>query len=239
MQAWKKTRRVLRVVSLAALCIGVAAVSGMAYVFYRAQPDYTGHEKISGLSARADIYRDAYGVPHIFAANRDDAARALGYVHASERLFQMEMQRRAGQGRLAEIVGDDMLGVDKFTRTLGLYKLAQSSFAAMSPDAQSYFQAYADGVNAWLDSHQHSLPPEFLLLHDTPEKWQPADSVVWGKLMSLQLSHNYHLEMLRAELAGKAAARTNGVAISDAARWNADNDATGQQCATRVATGRR
>jgi len=189
--------------SLIALSVGVLAVGGAACVFYRAQPDYTGREKMAGLSDSVDIYRDNYGVPHIFASNMNDAARALGYVHAGERLFQMEMQRRAGQGRLSEMVGADMLGVDKFTRTLGLYKLAQSSFEAMSPEAQSYFQAYADGVNAWLDSHKHKLPPEFLLLQATPEKWQPADSVVWGKLMALQLSHNYPLEMLRAELAGK------------------------------------
>jgi penicillin amidase len=133
----------------------------------------------------------------------NDAARSLGYIHASERLFQMEMQRRAGQGRLSEVIGPDVLGVDKFTRTLGLYKLAQSSYAAMSPEAQSYFQAYSDGVNAWLETHKNKLPPEFLLLRTTPEPWQPADSIVWGKLMALELSSNYHLEILRAELMTK------------------------------------
>ena len=84
----------------------------------------------------------------------DDAARALGYVHASERLYQMEMQRRAGQGRVAEIAGADFVGVDRFVRTLGFYRLAESSFAALSPWAQSRLQAYADGVNAFLDSSQ-------------------------------------------------------------------------------------
>ena len=127
------------------LLILATAVGGLFYLFFRAEPDYAGREKISGLTAPVQIYRDKFGVPHIFAANQNDAARALGYVHASERLFQMEMQRRAGQGRLAELVGSDMLGIDKFTRTLGLYHLAQSSFAVLSPEAQSYFQAYADG----------------------------------------------------------------------------------------------
>ena len=188
---------------LLALSASVITIGGIAYLFHRAEPTYTGQEKIPGLTSRVEILRDAHGIPHIFAANRNDAALALGYIHASERMFQMEMQRRAGQGRLAEIVGTDMLGVDKFTRTLGLYTLAQSSFAAMSPDAQSTFHAYAEGVNAWITTHQDKLPPEFLLLHDTPEPWQPADSVVWGKLMALQLSHNYHLELLRAELTGK------------------------------------
>jgi penicillin amidase len=190
-------------VSLLALTSGVAGGFGGAYLFHRAEPIYDGHTRISGLSGVAEVYRDAYGVPHIFAANRDDAARALGYVHASERMFQMEMQRRAGQGRLSEIVGSDMLGIDKFTRTLGLYRLAQSSFVAMSPEAQRTFQAYADGVNTWLETHRNTLSPEFVLLHAVPEPWQPADSVVWGKLMALQLSHNYNLEMLRADMAAK------------------------------------
>ena len=80
----------------------------------------------------------------------DDAARALGYIHASERLYQMEIQRRAGQGRLAEIAGADLIGVDRFIRTLGFYRLAESSFAALRPATQAYLQAYADGVNAFL-----------------------------------------------------------------------------------------
>ncbi|MDR3450994.1 MAG: penicillin acylase family protein [Alphaproteobacteria bacterium] len=200
---YRFAKRGLIGVSLLALTAGMAVVGGGVYVFERAQPDYSGQASLPGLKAQVDIYRDANGVPHIFAANMNDAARALGYVHAGERLFQMETQRRAGQGRLSEIFGADMLGVDKFTRTLGLYALAQSSYAAMSPEAQAYFQAYADGVNAWLDTHKDALPPEFLLLRATPEPWKPADSIVWGKLMSLELSHNYHLEMLRGELAGK------------------------------------
>ncbi len=169
-------------------------------MFERAMPDYSGVAALPGLSAEARVYRDRWGVPHIFAASRNDAARALGYVHASERLFQMEMQRRAGRGRLSEMAGPAMLGTDKYIRTLGIYQLAQSSFAALSPGVQSHLQAYADGVNAWLATHKNRLPPEFLLMGDTPEPWTPADSVVWGKLMALKLSLNYRLEMLRARL---------------------------------------
>lgn len=179
---------------IAVILIGV-------WVFRGSLPNYQGRLHLKGLSAKVHVWRDAHGVPHIFANNDRDAYRALGYIHASERLFQMEMQRRAGQGRLSEVIGKDMLGVDKFIRTLGFYPLAQSSFKAMSPGAQADFQAYADGVNAWIESHRFSLPPEFVLLGFHPEPWQPADSVVWGKLMALQLSHNYKLEILRAQLA--------------------------------------
>ena len=176
-------------------------VAGTIIVFERAMPDYSGVAALPGLSAEARVYRDRWGVPHIFAANKNDASRALGYVHASERLFQMEMQRRAGQGRLSEMAGRGMLGTDKYIRTLGLYRLAQSSFAALSPEVQSHLQAYADGVNAWLATHESRLPPEFLLMGAVPERWTPADLVVWGKLMALRLSFNYRLEMLRARLA--------------------------------------
>jgi len=196
----------LRIVKWAAIVVAaliVLAVGGVAALFYRAMPDYSGSASLPGLSADVRVYRDAYAVPHIFAASWDDAARALGYIHASERLYEMEIQRRAGQGRLAEIVGPDLLGVDKFIRTLGFYRLAESSFAALSPEAQKTLQAYADGVNAFLASHRGRLPPEFLLLGDNPEPWRPADTLVIGKLLSLQLSNNYGLEMDRATLATK------------------------------------
>jgi penicillin amidase len=181
----------------------VLAVGAIAFVFYRAMPDYSGVAVLPGLTGEVRVYRDAHGVPHIFAPSMNDSARALGYIHASERLYQMEIQRRAGQGRLAEIAGADLVGVDKFIRTLGFYRLAASSFSVMSPETQAYYQAYADGVNAFLTSHKGRLPPEFLILGDDPEPWTPPDSIVWGKLMSLQLSSNYALEVQRGELAKK------------------------------------
>src|SRR5271166_2974078 len=180
-------------------------------VFERAMPAYSGVAPLPGLSAEARVYRDNWGVPHIFAADRNDAARALGYIHASERLFQMEMNRRVGQGRVAEILGPDLVNVDKHMRTLGYYREAQGSFDALSPWAQKRLVAYAEGVNAFLDSHRNALPPEFLLIGDKPESWTPADSLVWGKLMAQQLSHNYGLESLRARLRDKLG--------SDRAAW--------------------
>jgi penicillin amidase len=188
----------------------VVAVAGAAYLFYRAMPAYSGSVVLRGLSAETRVWRDGYGAPHIFAANLDDVARALGYLHASERLYEMEINRRVGQGRVAEVGGADLVNVDRFIRTLGLYALAKSSFAALSPWAQQRLQAYADGVNAFLDSHRNALPPEFLILGDKPEPWTPADSLVWGKLMALQLSGNYAMESLRARLAQKLPADRAG-----------------------------
>jgi penicillin G amidase len=195
--------RFLKWALIVVVVIVVAAVGAVAFLFYRAMPDYAGAASLPGLGGEVRVYRDAHGVPHIFASDMNDAARALGYVHASERLYQMEIQRRAGQGRLAEVAGVDLVGVDKFIRTLGFYRLATSSFGALSPEAQAYYVAYADGVNAFLNTHRGRLPPEFLILGDDPEPWAPADSLVWGKLMSVQLSHNYAIEAERAALAQK------------------------------------
>ena len=195
--------RIVKWTLIVVVALVVLAVGAIAAIFYRAMPDYAGAASLPGLSGEVRVYRDAYGVPHIFAPSMNDAARALGYIHASERLYQMEIQRRAGQGRLAEIAGADLVGVDRFIRTLGFYRLAQSSLAALRPEARAYLQAYADGVNAFLATHQGRLPPEFLILGDNPEPWKPADSLVWGKLMGLQLSSNYAVEEERALLAQK------------------------------------
>ena len=169
-----------------------------------------------GLSAEARVYRDRWGVPHIFAASKNDAARALGYIHASERLFQMEMQRRAGQGRLSEMAGPGMLGTEQQIRTLGLYRLSQSSFAALSPEVQSHLQAYADGrVNVLrLATHESRLPPEFLLMGAVPERWTPAGLVVWGE--SDGLAAEFQLPARNAARAPREAhdKRADGGAVS-------------------------
>ena len=193
-------RWINRAASLVLALIVVVLLAG-AYLFYRAMPTTSGAEKLPGLSADVRVWRDHFGVPHIFAASMDDAARALGYVHASERMFQMEILRRVGQGRMAEIRGADLLSVDKFIRTLGFYREAEASFSALSPWAQKRLGAYATGVNAFLDSH--ALPPEFLIAGDHPEPWKPADSLVIGKLEAYQLSQSFKLKLLRSRLLQK------------------------------------
>jgi penicillin amidase len=196
---WRLIKWLLRLVVTLTI-VGFAVVG---WLFWRAMPTTSGTEKLTGLSADVRVWRDAYAVPHIFAANMDDAARALGYLHASERLFQMEVNRRVGQGRAAETFGADLLKVDRFIRTLGLYREAEASFSALSPEAQKRLQAYADGVNGFLASHQNALPPEFILVGDQPEPWKPADSRVWFKLMALELAQNREQEALRADIARK------------------------------------
>ncbi|MGE3622504.1 MAG: penicillin acylase family protein [Bdellovibrionales bacterium] len=196
-------RLLIKVLAVLIVLVLLTALGYGAWVFYRSQPVYSGNVSVPGIMETVRVYRDPHGVPHIFAGGMNDAARALGYIHASERLFQMEMQRRAGAGRLSEIFGEDTLDVDRFVRTLGFYRLAQKTYDNLSPASKELMDAYAAGVNAWLAAHKDKLPPEFFILRLMPEEWKPADSLVWAKLMALQLSANYRREILRLRLAQK------------------------------------
>ena len=156
---------------------------------------------IAGPSKPVEIIRDARAVPHITASSATDAYFALGFVHAQDRLFQMDFSRRLGAGRLAEVMGARLVRLDKVMRTLGIYRLAEQDARRLAPEIRDAFESYAAGVNAYLRVHAGALAPEFYLLRYRPELWKPADSLVWGRLMALRLSGNSRTESLRAALA--------------------------------------
>jgi len=177
-------------------------LGGGVYLYLRsALPQTDGRIVVSGPKAQIRIERDADGVPLITAQDDEDVAFGLGFVHAQERLFQMELQRRYGAGRLAEIFGQQAVATDRQMRVLGLYRAAESAIPSLSPQMNRALSAYAAGVNAFLASRRGAPPPEFLLLGLAPEPWRPADSLVWGKLMAVQLGGNYRGELLRARMA--------------------------------------
>lgn len=165
-------------------------------------PGYPG-PGLPGLSAPVTIGRDAAGIVTITADSEADAYFALGFAHAQDRLFQMEMTRRLGAGRLAEIVGDVALRSDKVMRTLGLAQQAAAQYEAASPQLRLALDTYAAGVNAFLTQGMRTLPPEFLLLRVRPEPWHPTDSLLWGRLMAWQLSGNAGQEITNEGLRGK------------------------------------
>ena len=197
------------------LGIGAAGLVGLALlaaalgyaVLRNTVPPASGSLSIAGLSGPVEVVRDREGVPHIFAKTTDDLYTALGFVHAQDRLWQMELQRRTGQGRLSEIFGERAFTTDVFLRTLDLYGHAERSLAALPAETKSALEAYARGVNAYMTRRlswlEPRLPPEFLLLRHRPEPWQPADSAVIIKLMALQLSSNLNEEILRLALAAQ------------------------------------
>jgi penicillin amidase len=158
--------------------------------------------RIDGLSAPVDITIDGDGVPRIVAASEKDAATAVGFLHARDRMFQMELMRRAASGRLSELVGPAPLPIDKQMRVFGLAHLAEGDVAAQSPETQAVLRAYAAGVNAWIDTRGRFASLEFLFI-GKPEPWKPSDSLLWGRTMSLWLSSNYRTELSRQALLGK------------------------------------
>jgi penicillin amidase len=164
-------------------------------------PQTDGRLAVPGPKADIRIERDADGVPLIIAQDDEDAAFGLGFVHAQDRLFQMELQRRYGAGRLAEIFGTEALATDRQMRVLGLHRAAEAEIPFLSVGVRRGLEAYAAGVNAFLASRHGALPLEFLLLRFAPEPWQPADSLVWGKLMAVRLGGNYRGELMRARMA--------------------------------------
>ncbi len=187
---------------LGGLVLLAVIAGGAGYVWLRGSlPQVDGRIALSGLSAPVEVLRDGDGLVTIKARDMTDAARALGYVHAQDRLLQMEFMRRLGTGRLSEVMGQSTLEVDRMMRTLGFHRLAEASQAHLNPETLASIEAYAAGVNAFLADPPGPLPVEFYLLRYRPEPWRPADSLVWGRLMALQLSGNWSSEALRLRLA--------------------------------------
>ena len=163
-------------------------------------PKTAGTVSVTGVSAEVTIRRDLVGIPHIEAATESDAYFALGYAHAQDRLWQMEISRRAGAGRLSEIFGDRTLNADKYLRGLGIYESSEESLLSFSKTSLSLLQSYSDGINAYLSSHKGAWPLEFIILNHQPEIWKPADSIACAKMMAHQLSGNAGDEFLRYQL---------------------------------------
>ncbi len=157
---------------------------------------------IPGLSAPVDISIDRDGIPRVHAATETDAAAALGYLHARERAFQMELTRRAAAGELSELLGSATLPTDRFMRMLGMRARAEADLAALPADTRGLLDAYARGVNAWFERRGRFSSLEFLAF-GAPKPWTPVDSLLWGKLMGLYLSGNWRTELARAALAGR------------------------------------
>jgi len=163
-------------------------------------PTTEGSLALRGLKAPVTVTRDGWGIPTIRAESEGDALFALGFVHAQDRLFQMDMTRRLGEGRLSQVLGEATVQVDRVMLTLGLYDVARANLRQLSPEARAALDSYVAGVNAYLDTNEGPWPMEFYFLSYRPRVWTAVDSLVWGRLMALQLSLNYGQELLRAQL---------------------------------------
>ena len=195
-------RRPLQV--LRRLLIGLAALillgaGGIAAALWWTLPPRHATAAVPGLSAPVAITFDQDGIPRIRAANLADAAAALGYVHARDRMFQMDLMRRVAAGRLAAIAGPAALPLDREMRTLGLRQAAEADYAVLPAATRAILRAYARGVNAFIAGHGRFSAPEFLLL-GAPRPWTPIDTLLWAKTMGMWLSLNWRQELARLQL---------------------------------------
>lgn len=164
---------------------------------------------VAGLKKITRVMRDVDGIPHIIAKNEHDMVLMQGWVHAQDRLFQMDYTRRQTSGTLAELLGETVLAGDVEFRTLGLRRAAERSLVAASVEMQAALEAYAAGVNAYVAAHP--LPPEYGLLElSTFEPWTPVDSLVIGKLFALSNLFGLDLELTEALLSYQAAGNALG-----------------------------
>ncbi|HEU0200197.1 MAG TPA: penicillin acylase family protein [Burkholderiaceae bacterium] len=196
--------RVLRVIIFVLIALVAVGASGLYWYFSRSLPVHAGAAAVAGLSDVVTISRDAQSVPRIRAASEDDAIFALGYVHAQDRLWQLDFNRRVAQGRLAEILGGRAVTTDRFLRSLGVARAAQAIVQNTDADTRAKLAVYAAGINAYL-AEKRPLPPEFILTRSpAPAPWQPEDSVAWAIMMAWDLSsHGMRNELARLRLSSK------------------------------------
>ena len=198
--------RILRVVAfvLSLILLAVLGLCGWFYSLARsALPQLDGRLRVLGLTAPVKVIRDGHGSPVIDAANLDDLFFAQGYVTAQERWFQMDGMRRFAAGELSEVFGSDYLEHDRQQRILGLKVVAQKTVEALPTEDRSRFEAYARGVNAYLEAHRDRLPLEFRMLRYSPRPWTPEDSTLIGVQMVEDLSSSPRHALMREKILAK------------------------------------
>lgn len=175
-----------------------------AYGYLRSTlPDYEGQMSVPGLTNSVKVIRDSFGMPHIYARSDEDAFFALGYCMAQDRLFQMDMVRRAARGKLSEILGQDLVPVDKFFRTITAGRSIESIAGAYNNQTLEASKAYAKGVNYFIEHHRGPLPIEFTILGYKPEPWRFSDGAAVHYYMAWDLNSAFSIEMLHAAVIEK------------------------------------
>jgi penicillin G amidase len=203
---WPRAGRWATYVAVAMALLLVATAIGVTLLVRRPLPQTSGTLEVPGLQGTVEVVRDDHGIPQLYADDLDDLVMAQGYVHAQERFFEMDLRRHVTSGRLSELFGKRTLETDMYIRTLGWRRVAEREVALVKPETRRLLQAYADGVNAYLDTHAPTdIAVQYTLLaaqglRYTPEPWTPADSLAWLKAMAWDLRGNMDDEISRALL---------------------------------------
>ena len=203
MKSQGKTSRLAKPLRLLLWLTSAVLLATMLLViayYFSAQTAISGKREIKNLGDSVTITFDQSAIPHIKANSPADALFALGYLHATERSWQLEMNRRIGSGRLSEILGKDAVAIDRFIRTLGIKRAAERQYDRYPAAAKHLLQSYADGVNAGNAELGWALPIEYFLSGSKPGHWSPTDSVAWMLMMAYDLGGNWQKELQRLEL---------------------------------------
>jgi penicillin amidase len=182
----------LRILYYAVCVLLIALIAAVWWLYWIARsplPQLDGSVSVPGISSKVRVVRDGHGVPTIEAATLEDLFFAQGYVTAQDRLWQMDMMRRAAAGELSEVIGEDTVKMDREQRSLGLRQAAESAEKNISQRDRAYFDAYARGVNAFIESHRDRISLEFRLMKYTPRPWTVTDSLLVGARMVQDLNH--------------------------------------------------
>jgi penicillin amidase len=191
----------IRLIVAVGLAVALLATGGWLWL-HESLPKLEGELAVKGLAAPVDVVRDSEGVPHLYAKNARDGWVAMGCVHAQDRLWQMEFQRRVASGTLSEILGERAYDTDRLMRTLGFAHLAEAIVARLDAPTRSVLEAYAEGVNACAAAVP-VLPPEFHVMRTSFAAWKPAHTVGWLLVMAWDLSGNWRTELNRLRLSAK------------------------------------
>lgn len=202
MNVWILFRRFFGVVAFGIL-LGVCYFFFGLFLATKSHPVTEGTEEVTYLQDSLIIARNLYNVPHIIAKNEHDVFFGIGYAHAQDRLWQMDIARRAGRGRLSEVMGSKTLEADLFLRSLGIATTAEKLVKSCSKESLAALQAYSDGVNAYREATLSKLPFEFDALEYRPEKWTPSDCFVVARMMALEMNLAFSGDIALAEIAAK------------------------------------
>lgn len=192
------------IIAISVLLALVLIITSLFYILVqRSFTPVDGTVQIEGTEAEVKIYRDQWGVPHIYADNESGLFFAQGYAQAQDRLWQMELHRRMGSGTLSEVLGESTLEYDRFFRAIGLRRCAAASYASLDPAMQGVLKSFCKGVNAFISANRDNLPLEFTILGFKPADWDPTDSLTVSELIAWELGKNWEVELTRGRLVQK------------------------------------
>jgi penicillin amidase len=198
-----KKRKILGYVIICLILLTTALFSIAYYLNNRPVPNYNKNIEIAGLNGKVEVYRDSFAIPHIFADNEEDLYRAVGYLTAQDRLWQMDLLRRVTTGRLSEIFGKDLINTDILMRSLRITEKSRKVLNQTDTAILKMLDCYADGVNQFIQSNSHKLPVEFVILGYKPEPWLPEHSINLIGYISWDLNGSWNAEVVLHKIAAK------------------------------------